>query len=53
MWVIHEVSKINKKKIIIKIFKRSIKMQNLSKNELRSIAEKRSINGYKSMSKMN
>ena len=36
---------------IIKIFALSIKMLNLLKSELRSIAKKRSISVYKSMSK--
>ena len=38
-------------KKIIKIFALSIKMLNLLKSELRSIAKKRSISVYKSMSK--
>ena len=50
MWIIHNHScgQLIKK---IKLFASSIKILNLLKSELRSIAKSKSISGYKSMSK--
>ena len=50
MCIIYKASKIRDKKYKT-IIAPSIKMLNLSKSELRLIAKKRSISGYKSMSK--
>ena len=49
MGIIHKVPKIRHKKY--KSFCPSIKMQNLSRKELRLIAKNRNICGYKSMPK--
>ena len=50
MCIIYKASKTRHKKYK-KNFARSIKMLNLLKSELRLIVKKRSISGYKSMSK--
>ena len=50
MCIIYKASKIRRKKYK-NIFALSIKMLNLLKSELRLIAKKISISGYKSMSK--
>ena len=50
MCIIYKASKIRDKKYK-QISARNIKMLNLLKSELRFKAEKRSINGYKSLSK--